>query len=96
MESILSDTTKFKPLNDDPIKTTFKRESTAIRFLRKLNKCKVISNELFSKLAPTGSRPCQLFFNSNHFECFSRDEFVKLLNLDVKNCHSISNRKFSD
>ena len=54
MESILSDTNKFKPLNDDPIKTTFKRESTVRRFLRKLNKSKVISNELFSKLAPTG------------------------------------------
>ena len=27
MESILSDTNKFKPLNDDPIKTTFKRET---------------------------------------------------------------------
>ena len=27
MESILSDTNKSKPLNDDPIKTTFKRET---------------------------------------------------------------------
>ena len=61
---------KFKPLNDDPIKTTFKRESTAIRFLRKLNKSKAISNELFSKIALTGSRPYQLFSNSNHFEGF--------------------------
>ena len=187
MESILSDTNKFKPLNDDPIKTTFKRESTVRRFLRKLNKSKVISNELFSKLAPTGSRPGilyglpkvhkpniplrpivssinshsfniakflvpllrpisvsqysindafsflqelfeqkfnnnvvmasfdvtslftnipldetikiiadQLFSNSNNFEGFSRDEFVKLLNLAVKNCHFIFNGKFYD
>ena len=61
MESILSDTNKFKPLNDDPIKTTFRRESTVRRFLRKLNKSKVISNELFSKLAPTGPRPGILY-----------------------------------
>ena len=61
MESILSDTNKFKPLNDDPIKTTFKQESTVRRFLRKLNKSKVISNELFSKFAPTGSRPGILY-----------------------------------
>ena len=33
------------------------RESTERRFLRKPNKSNVISNELFSKLAPTGSRP---------------------------------------
>ena len=61
MESILSDTNKFKTLNDDPIKTTFKQESTVRRFLRKLNKSKVISNEIFSKLAPTGSRPGILY-----------------------------------
>ena len=29
----------------------------------------------------------QLFSNSNNFEGFSRDEFVKLLNLAVKNFH---------
>ena len=38
----------------------------------------------------------QLFSNSNNFEGFSRDEFVKLLNLAVKNCHFIFNGKFYD
>ena len=38
----------------------------------------------------------QLFSNSNNFEGFSRDEFVKLLNLAVKNCHLIFNGKFYD
>ena len=33
----------------------------------------------------------QLFSNSNNFEGFSRDEFVKLLNLAVKNCDFIFN-----
>ena len=61
IEPILSETNKFKPLNDDPIKTTFKLESTVRRLLCKLNKSKVISNELFSKLAPTGSRPGILY-----------------------------------
>ena len=38
----------------------------------------------------------QLFSNSNNFEGFSRDEFVKLFNLAVKNCHFIFNGKFYD
>ena len=38
----------------------------------------------------------QLFSNSNNFECFSRDEFVKLLNLAIKNCHFIFNGKCYD
>ena len=62
MESILSDTSKFKPLNDDPIKTTFLRKGAVTpRFLRKLNKSKVISNKLFGKLAHTGRRPDILY-----------------------------------
>ena len=38
----------------------------------------------------------QLFSNSNNFEDFSRDEFVKILNLAIKNCHFIFNGKFYD
>ena len=38
----------------------------------------------------------QLFSNSNNFEGFSRDEFVKLLNLAIKNCHFIFNGKCYD
>ena len=36
----------------------------------------------------------QLFSNLNNFEGFSRDEFVKLLNFAVKDCHFIFNGKF--
>ena len=38
----------------------------------------------------------QLFSNSNHFEGLSREDFVKFLNLTVKNRHFISNGKFYD
>ena len=38
----------------------------------------------------------QLFSNSNSFKGFSRDEFVKLLNLAAKDCHFIFNGKFYD
>ena len=37
----------------------------------------------------------QLFCNSEIFRGFSRVEFVKPLNLTVKNCHFIFNGKFS-
>ena len=38
----------------------------------------------------------QLFHNSKIFHGFSRAEFIKLLNLAVKNCHFIFNGKFYD
>ena len=61
MEELLRDSSKFVPLNDDPVKTTMKRETKVRTFLRKLKKSNVITDEQFKKLAPTGSRPGILY-----------------------------------
>ena len=48
-------------LEHDPIQMTFKRENKVRRFLSKLKADNVISDELYNKLAPTGSRPGILY-----------------------------------
>ena len=45
MEELLRDTSKFAPLNDDPVKTTMKRKTKVRTFLRNLKKTNVISDE---------------------------------------------------
>ena len=51
MEELSQGTSKFTPLNDDPIKTTMKRETKIRAFLRKLKKANVISDEQFTIIA---------------------------------------------
>ena len=57
MEDILQDTNKFKPLLDDPVKTTIKRENKIRTFLKELKKTNTITDEQLKQLSPTGSRP---------------------------------------
>ena len=47
MLDILGDESKFVPMNDDPIKTTIKREEKVRTFLKKLKNDLVISEELY-------------------------------------------------
>ena len=61
MEMILDETSKFKLLEQDPVQMTFKRENKVRRFLSKLKVDNVINDELYNKLAPTGSRPGILY-----------------------------------
>ena len=49
METVLNDTTKFKMLEHDPIKMTFKRENKVRHFLSTLKADNVISDELHNK-----------------------------------------------
>ena len=56
MEEILQDSSKFKCLNDDPIKLTLLRENKVRNFQRTLKKTEAISQTTYEKLFPTGSR----------------------------------------
>ena len=57
METILDETSKFKLLEQDLVQLTFKRENKVRRLLSKLKADNVINDELYNKLAPTGSKP---------------------------------------
>ena len=56
MSDILADTSKFKPLLSDPLKTTLHREQHLRNFLLSLKKDNTISEELYERLTPSGSR----------------------------------------
>ena len=58
IERMLSDTTKFQLLAEDP---TIKREEKLIRYLRKLKNQNVITSDLYDKLRPCGSQPAGLY-----------------------------------
>lgn len=60
-KNTLEDSTKLGSIHSDPIKTTLKRENKIRTFLRTLKKADIINDELFKKLAPTGSRPGILY-----------------------------------
>ena len=55
VEQILSDTTKFKRILDDPFKYITKLEDKLARLLRKFLKLKIITDETFKYLFPSGS-----------------------------------------
>ncbi|XP_046860954.1 uncharacterized protein LOC124454192 [Xenia sp. Carnegie-2017] len=56
MDTLLSDTTKFQPLNGDPVKVTLQRENQVKSLLKKLKDAKSIGQETYKELYPTGSR----------------------------------------
>lgn len=56
MENIINDTTKFRQLDEDPIKLTIQRENKFKTFLRSLKKDNIISNNVYQELFPTGTR----------------------------------------
>ena len=55
VETILSDTTKFKCITDDPFKYITKLEDKLARLLRKYLKLKLITKEIFNYLFSSGS-----------------------------------------
>ena len=58
IQEIISDTSKFEKLNEDPI---FKREASLQRFLRKLKQTKKFFNEnVYDKLYPSGSASARI------------------------------------
>lgn len=54
------DRNKFRKPDDDPVKLTIKRENIVKNFLKELNKNETISDNLYRRLNPTGSRPGML------------------------------------
>ena len=61
MKDILADTSKFKLLSTDPLKTTINREKHLRSFLLDLKKDEVITREIYQRLAPTCTRPGILY-----------------------------------
>ena len=55
---IISDTSKFKVLADDP---TLLREGQLQRFLRKLKATGHLDTDTYSKIYPTGSQPARIY-----------------------------------
>ena len=75
IEEIISDTSKFEKLNEDP---TLKREASLQRFLRKL-KQKSFFNEIeYDKLCPSGSAPARIYGTRKMHKFSSSDSFPKL------------------
>ena len=54
MESLLSDTTKFKQIESDPTST---RENSLTNYLLKMKKLEVIDNSTYWSMKPSGSNP---------------------------------------
>ena len=75
IEEIISDTSKFEKLNEDP---TLKREASLQRFLRKL-KQKIFFNEIeYDKLYPSGSAPVRIYSTPKMHKFSSSDSFPTL------------------
>ena len=56
MDAILSDTSKFQLLNEDPVKVTLQRENQVKSLLKKLKAANSLNEKTYSELYPTGSR----------------------------------------
>ena len=75
IEKIISDTSKFEKLNEDP---TLKRKASLERFLRKL-KQKNFFNEIENdKLYSSGSAPARIYGTPKMHKFSSSDSFPKL------------------
>ena len=61
MESIISDTSKFKPIEEPMDKFTLRIEDKINRFLLKIKNMKKITSEVYDKLRSTGSSPGILY-----------------------------------
>ena len=61
METILQDSTKFKHLTDDWFKIIIRHEDKVIRFLQKLITDKLLNDDQYNFMYPTGSRPGILY-----------------------------------
>ena len=58
IQEIISDTSKFEKLNEDP---TLKREASLQRFLRKLKQKNFFNENEYDKLYPSGSAPAYIY-----------------------------------
>ena len=61
METILQDSTKFKCLTDDWLKIIIRHEDKVIRFLQELRSDKLLNDDQYNFMYPSGSRPGILY-----------------------------------
>ena len=61
METIVSDESKFKPIQESMEKFTLRIEDKINRFLLKLKNLKKITSDVYDKLRSTGSSPGILY-----------------------------------
>ena len=72
---IISDTSKFEKLNEDP---TLKREASLQRFSRKLKQKNFFSEKEYDKLYPSGSAPARIYGTPKIHKFSPSDSFPKL------------------
>ena len=75
IQEIISDTSKFEKLNEDP---TLKREASLQRFLRKLKQKNFFNEIEYDKLYPSGSAPARIYGTPKMHKFSSSDSFPKL------------------
>ena len=75
IQEIISDTSKFEKLNEDP---TLKREASLQRFLRKLKQKNFFKEIEYDKLYPSGSAPARVYCTPKMHKFSSSDSFPKL------------------
>ena len=75
IEEIISDTSKFEKLSEDP---TLKREASLQRFLRKLKQKNFFNEIEYDKLSPSGSAPACIYGTPKMRKLSSSDPFSKL------------------
>ena len=75
IKEIISDTSKFKKLNEDP---TLKHETSLQRFLRKLKQKNFFNETEYDKLYPSGSAPACIYGTSKMHKFSSSDSFPKI------------------
>ena len=74
-ERIISGTSKFEKLNEDP---ALKREASLQRFLRKLKQKNFFNEIEYDKLYPSGSAPARIYGTPKMHKFSSSDSFPKL------------------
>ena len=74
-QEIISDTSKFEKLNEDP---TLKREASLQRFLCKLKQKNFFNEIEYYKLYPFGSAPARIYGTRKTNKFSSSDSFPKL------------------
>ena len=75
MEEIISDSSKFKKLNEDP---TLKRKASLQRFLRKLKQKNFFNEIEYDTLYRSGSAPARIYGTPKMHKFLSSDSFPKL------------------
>ena len=70
IEKIISDTSKFKKLNDDP---TLKHKASLQHFLCKLKQKNFFNEIEYDKLYPSGSAPARIYDTPNMHKLSSSD-----------------------